>query len=46
MKERHQALLEKYPMQPQAHGPAFTGLSNARPETKYLEELYNQYHTE
>jgi len=46
MKERHEDLLEKYPMQPQAHAPAFTGLSNARPETKNLETLYNQYHSE
>jgi len=43
MKERHEELKEKYPDKPQAHGPAFTGISNARPETKQLEELYKQY---
>ncbi len=42
MKERHEKLLEKYPMKNQAHGPAFTGISNARPETKNLEKLYNE----
>ena len=44
MKERHEKLKGKYPDKPQAHGPAFTGLSNARPETKNLEKLYYQYH--
>jgi len=42
MQERHLALKEKYPDKPQADGPAFTGISNARPETKNLEKLYNQ----
>ncbi len=40
MKERHMKLKEKYPDKSQAHGPAFTGISNARPETKNLEKLY------
>ena len=40
MKERHEELKEKYPDKPQAHGPAFTGISNARTETKQLEESY------
>ncbi len=43
MKDRHEKLLEKYPMKNQAHGPAFTGISNARPETKNLEKLYKEY---
>jgi arylsulfatase len=43
MKERHEKLKEKYPDKDQAHGPAFTGISNARPETKNLEKLYNSY---
>lgn len=43
MQERHEALKKKYPDQDQAHGPAFTGISNARPETKNLEKLYNSY---
>jgi arylsulfatase len=43
MKERHEALKEKYPDKDQAHGPAFTGISNARPETKNLEKLYREY---
>ncbi len=42
MKERHEELKEKYPDKPQAHGPAFTGISNARPETKKLEKSYNK----
>jgi len=43
MKERHLHLKEKYPDKPQAKGPALTGISNARPETKNLEKLYNEY---
>jgi arylsulfatase len=43
MKERHEALKEKYPDKDQAHGPAFTGISNARPETINLEKIYQQY---
>ena len=43
MKERHLELKEKYPDKPQAKGPALTGVSNARPETKNLEKLYNSY---
>jgi arylsulfatase len=38
MKARHELLKKKYPDKPQAHGIAFTGLSNARPETKALAE--------
>lgn len=43
MKERHVKLKETYPDKLQAKGPALTGISNARPETKNLEKLYNEY---
>jgi arylsulfatase A-like enzyme len=43
MKERHLHLKDKYPDKPQAKGPALTGISNARPETKNLEKLYSAY---
>jgi arylsulfatase len=43
MKERHEKLKEKYPDKPWAEGPAFTGITNARPETKQLEILYKKY---
>lgn len=33
MRLRHELWIKKYPNQPEAHGPAYTGLSNARPET-------------
>jgi arylsulfatase len=36
MRARHDLLIEKYPHSKRAHGPAFGGLSNARPETKAL----------
>ncbi len=36
MRERHERLKEKYPDKPQARGAVFTGLSNARAETKAL----------
>ena len=36
MRIRHELWMKKYPNQPAAHGPAFTGLSNARPETLAL----------
>ncbi len=42
MKERHLEQKEEYPDKLQARGPALTGVSNARPETKNLEKLYNQ----
>ena len=38
MRARHELWIKKYPNKPAAHGPAFTGLSNARPETKALSE--------
>lgn len=38
MRKRHELWKQKYPDSTRAHGPAFTGLSNARPETKALSE--------
>ena len=38
MKARHDLMKKKYPDKEQAHGIPFTGLSNARPETKALAE--------
>ena len=43
VKQRHLHLKEKYPDKPQAKGPALTGVSIARPETKNLEKLYSEY---
>ncbi len=36
MRARHEAWSEKYPNRVQKHGMAYTGISNARPETKAL----------
>ena len=36
MQARHEIWKKKYPDSPPARGPAFTGLSNARPETQAL----------
>ena len=36
MRARHELWKKKYPHASRAHGPAFTGLANARPETKAL----------
>jgi arylsulfatase len=33
MRARHELWMNRYPNRPMAHGPAYTGLSNARPET-------------
>ena len=38
MRARHELWMKKYPNRPMAHGPAYTGLSNARPETKALSQ--------
>lgn len=38
MRLRHELWMKKYPNQSAAHGPAFTGLSNARPETIALSQ--------
>lgn len=36
MRARHEIWTEKYPHREAVHGPAFTGISNARPETEAL----------
>jgi arylsulfatase len=36
MKARHDLMKTRYPDKPEAHGAPFTGLSNARPETRAL----------
>lgn len=36
MRARHELWMKKYPNKPAARGPAYTGLSNARPETQAL----------
>lgn len=36
MRARHEAWSEKYPNREQKHGMSYTGISNARPETKAL----------
>ena len=36
MRARHEAWSEKYPNRDQKHGMSYTGISNARPETKAL----------
>jgi len=46
MKERHEKQMEKYPNKAQAKGPAFTNITNARPETQDLERLYELYFQE
>ena len=38
MRLRHELWMKKYPNQPAGKGPAFTGLSNARPETIALSQ--------
>ncbi len=38
MRLRHELWMKKYPNQPAGRGPAFTGLSNARPETIALSQ--------
>ncbi|MGB3564822.1 MAG: sulfatase-like hydrolase/transferase [Thermoanaerobaculia bacterium] len=38
MRARHELWKQRYPHSSRAHGPAFTGVSNARPETKALSE--------
>jgi len=38
MRIRHELWMRKYPNSHAANGPAYTGLSNARPETKALSE--------
>jgi hypothetical protein len=36
MRTLHELWMKKYPNQPAGYGPAYTGLSNARPETLAL----------
>ena len=36
MKARHETWIEKYPNREQKYGMSYTGISNARPETKAL----------
>ena len=38
MRARHELFKKKYPDKPNAHGIPYTGLSNARPETKAIAE--------
>lgn len=38
MRARHEAWMKVYPNREEARGPAYTGISNARPETKALSE--------
>jgi arylsulfatase len=38
MRARHELWKERYPNADRAHGPAFTGISNARPETVALSQ--------
>ncbi len=38
MRARHELWKKKYPNQPAARGPAYTGIANARPETKALSQ--------
>jgi arylsulfatase len=38
MRARHELWMKRYPNQPAARGIAFTGLSNARPETQALSQ--------
>jgi len=38
MRKRHELWKEKYPDRPTKHGVPFTGIENARPETKHLAE--------
>ena len=38
MRARHELMKRKYPDKPKAHGIAYTGISNARPETKAIED--------
>jgi arylsulfatase len=40
MMNRHLNQIKKFPHAPQAHGPALTGIENARPETLEVAKLY------
>jgi len=43
MRARHELFKKKYPDMPNAHGIPYTGLSNARPETKAIGERIKAY---
>jgi len=36
MRARHELWIKKYPHRKEAQGPAYTGIENARPETRAL----------
>ena len=38
MRARHELWKKRYPDSPRAHGPAYTGIANARPESRALSE--------
>ena len=40
---RHELMKEKYPDKPNGKGIPLTGLSNARPETKGIQEMVEKY---
>jgi arylsulfatase len=42
MRARHELFKKKYPDMPNAHGIPYTGLSNARPETRAIGERINR----
>ncbi len=39
MRARHELMKQRYPDKPKAYGIPYTGLSNARPETRAIEEV-------
>jgi arylsulfatase len=43
MRARHELFKRKYPDMPEGHGLPYTGLSNARPETKEIGERIKRY---
>ena len=43
MRVRHELMKKKYPDKPNARGIPYTGLSNARPETKAIGERLKKY---
>ena len=42
MRARHELWMRKYPNKPKAHGIPFTGIANARPETKAIHQRLNE----
>ena len=43
MRARHELMKNKYPDKPNAKGIPLTGLANARPETKAIKTMTEQY---